>query len=365
MSRDFDHKIAIFENLPSGGAKELFLSNLTALSKYRLTRYTEKSWAKNIIVHMKYVLIDLWGLHKGISQSINKHDLAIFYHTWLTKSPYSLRLTKIPKIYFCHEPPREYYDKEHIRSQTFKERLINFIRLPIKHIDAKNVQNSNAIVVANSKHSKAVIDKIYNVKSLVIYPGIDTQRIRKVKVRSKANQVISVGAVNKLKGFDFLIKVIGNINYHNRPSLVIVGNGGDARYITELKALASKLRVHLDIKLNIAKEDLIKEYKKSKVFLYSPINEPFGIVVLEAMAAGLPLVVYQKGGGYSEIISRKNGAILNDLDARMWAKKLNIMLASPDKLINIGQNNEEFVLQYDKKIMNNKILNLVNSLVSL
>ncbi|MCE7898018.1 glycosyltransferase family 1 protein [Candidatus Microgenomates bacterium CPR3] len=60
-------------------------------------------------------------------------------------------------------------------------------------------------------------------------------------------------------------------------------------------------------------------YKSSYALMYAPVNEPYGLVVLEGMRAGLPIIAAKGGGGYEEIIDSSNGYIIRQ-DAKLWAR---------------------------------------------
>lgn len=358
--------IATYSNLPSGGALELAQQNLHFLKRHFSIQYLSDSQIKpkNLLDYLCICIFKLPRVHQSLASEIpNTTTVLVAYHSWLTKSPYILRCTHIPKIYICQEVMREYYDNSHKRIQSWKERIINIIRLPIKYIDKENLKSPNLTVVANSLFAKSLIDKSYGVVSKIIYPGIDTSLFREKSKVEKNNQVISVGAINKLKGYEFLLRVISKINQEIRPTLVIVGNGTDQEYVTNLRRMAKEINVKLKIKVNITKSELINEYLKSKLFLYAPVNEPFGIVVEEAMAAKLPLVVYEKGGGYVEILTNKNGLLLDNLNPENWARKTENLLRNKKMQDEYGKYNIKYVVEkYDSKIMNNNLLTLIKSL---
>lgn len=258
---------------------------------------------------------------------------------------------------------REYFDPQHISTQNIKEKIINIIKLPIKYIDKQNLRSRHLTIIANSFFSKNMIDNYYGVSSKVIYPGIDTFAFKQNVSVKKKNQIISVGAINKLKGYEFILQVVSKINKSLRPKLVIVGNGADVKYLINLKELARKLNVSIDCKTNISKALLINEYLKSKLFIYAPINEPFGIVVEEAMAARLPLVVYKKGGGYIEILSENNGLIINNLNIEKWAKQVENLLGNQKLLEKYGKYNMSYVNKnYTAEIMNNNLWKIIQSI---
>lgn len=357
-------KIAVYENLPTGGAKSLYEENLKFLkNKYKIIQLKEIKISKyNLIKHMYYVLFKLPPIHKKLALQANKCDVMITYHSWITKSPHILRYTKIPKIYICHEPPREYYDEEQMKLQSFKERLINILRFPIKLIDRNNVISSSIKIATNSKFSKRIIASTYRKNSTVIYPGINIKEFSTIRVRKKRNQVISVGAINKLKRYDFLINVVGLIDRVERPELIIIGNGSNKDYLQSIKFLAKSREVILKVKININKADLIKEYQKSLCFLYAPVSEPFGIVVLEAMASGLPVVSYKCGGGYTEILNNKNGVLIDNLDEKYWADKIYKLLTDSNRMDCVSKGNLKYAKNYSREKMNMQLLKLIKSL---
>jgi glycosyltransferase involved in cell wall biosynthesis len=247
--------------------------------------------------------------------------------------------------------------------QNIKEKLINLLKISIMYIDKRNVKSEGLTIISNSEFSKKSIDKAYKVDSLVIYPGINVKEfIRNTSIK-KRNQILSVGAINKLKGYEFIIEVVSKIEKELRPDLVIVGNGGGREYLAKIKKLAKTLHVNLKVKINITRPLLIEEYLASKLFIYAPINEPFGIVVEEAMAAGLPVVGAKNGGGYSEILSNDNGALIDSSDSQLWAKKLSTILRDNAILRKIGQYNFKYVQKYyTDKIMNDNLWKVISSI---
>ncbi len=352
-------RIAIFSNLPSGGARELYDSNIRYLkSHYVVSEINETIFKPSNFFEYLYIsLISIPKFYKNLSRTIDQDfDLILAYHSWITKSPSILKYSKLPKIYICHEPMREYTDNLHIQNQTLKESIINIIRIPIKIQDKNNLKTKNLVVIANSKFSKKIIDNYYNVSSKIIYPGINTGvNISSIK---KENKILSVGAINKLKGFQFIIEVVSQIDKRMRPNLSLIGNGGDNSYISTLKSRAKELDVNLTIKTNISREELSHEYLTSKVFAYAPLNEPFGIVVEEAMSCGLPILAYAKGGGYAELLNNKTGILLDDLDIQEWSQSL-------AKMLNSGVNKYNMKLiknDYSDDVMNDNLVKVIEKL---
>lgn len=366
MSIDRVKSLAIYSNLPSGGANEIQKLNIVFLKQRTaiLTISDRDVHPKNLISYLYTCTILLPKLHRSLAASFtNKARTLIAYHSWLTKSPHILRYVSGPKVYVCQELMREYYDPIHIANQTFKERIVNLIRLPIKIIDRNNLKSKNLTVISNSNFSKKMIDQAYNVSSKVIYPGINTMLYESKMNVNKRNQIISVGAINKLKGYEFIIRVVSKIDSTHRPTLVIIGNGVDRQYLSKLQKLALHLDVEMKVYLNVTRKFLIMEYHRSKLFIYSPLNEPFGIVVEEAMASSLPLVVYRYGGGYSEILDDRNGLIIDNLNPEYWASSIENLMTNENLQTKYANYNSTYVRKYfDQKKMNNDLWDITNHL---
>ena len=358
--------IAIYENLRSGGARKLMLSNLAYLKNQNQFRITvlkpEPSDFSSFTNYLGYIYNPavIFKKPNQLANYINNnYDLLISYHSWITKSPYILRYIKIPQIYICHEGFREFYEKDIRKYWGLKEYIVNILRFPLFLIDIYNVKNSGKLcLVSNSKFSKNKIDKLYNVDSKVVYPGINSN-LTNLKV-NKQNAIISVGSIISAKGFDFLIKIVGKVPEKIRPELIIVGNDENKKYVNHLKKIARKEAVLLKIYNNVSEKDLLLLYSKSKIFLYSPFNEPFGLVVLEAMAMGLPILASSNGGGYTEILNNgKTGFVLPTSKTKNWVSKI-IDLLTNEKLNNkIGQYNKKVVKRYSNTEMNKKLHNII------
>ena len=326
-------KIAIIADLPSGGGSVVFNYQLKAFKRqYQVNVYTDSSIYKKTNGILNYYISVLHNLIKNIklSKEINQNNsLLVAYQSWLTKSPIIFPFIKIPIIYICNEVPREHYDTLLRSRHTIKEIIINNILLiPIRVLDYLNIALSRKklAIITLSKNSSELIKKTYKIIPKIIYPGIPTVKYHTHKsIDNRNNQVITVGAINKFKNQLFVLMAVSKIPAKYRPKVIFVGNGGDNDYIQKLEKFAKTHNIIMDIKINISIKALIRIYSESKAFMYSPINEPFGLVVIEAMRAGLPLIVSKDGGGYTEIINKNNGYILEN-QPKLWANAYKFLL---------------------------------------
>lgn len=332
-------KIAIFHNLPHGGAKRYLYETTQRLAmKYHIDEYrlsTASSYldlskivkktniydyygGKNIFSTFRSMLI-LPKVHEQIARDINKnrYDLVITNHDYFTKSPYLHKYLKPPSIYICHEPQREFYEKATIHAPRTRERFVNILRFPVKCIDKANARAAD-VIVANSKYSQKYLERVYGIKPLIVYPGVDINNFAYSK--EKKNFVLAIGSLRPIKGHSFIIRSLKKINKKDRPSLVIVGSASKY-YKDELTMLAKESNVECKIIDSISDAQMGKLLSLSLAYVSGAYREPFGLSIIEALASGTPAVVVEGGGAGEQIEDGINGFITKRNEA-MFANKL-------------------------------------------
>lgn len=309
-------KIAVVHNLPDGGAKRTLFEILKILHKkhkidlYSLTT-TQKSQYnfhkvvnKHLVFDYQYpehfplsVISIYWKLpqvYKKMAEKINadNYDVALVFPCFLTQAPFILRYLKIPSVYFCPEPKREFYEKIPRRAKKLTYSLTSPFRLYIKKIDYDNTRGADRVLTL-SRYNRAYLKKVYGIDSQIIPLGVNTKIFFPLNLK-KENQVITIGNFTLLKGHDFIIRCLSLIPINIRPKLIIAGReGSDKLYF---RKLAKKLDVNLEIIGSPTDIELNRLYNKSKLLVFAALYEPFGLVVLEAWASGLKLLAVKEGG---------------------------------------------------------------------
>lgn len=147
----------------------------------------------------------------------------------------------------------------------------------------------------------------------VVHPGIDEQFLRPLPSEPWRWRMVCVGRIDRQKGIDTAVAALARLPAE--ATLTIWGSG-DERYIDELRALAERLGVAEKLRLGgFADHDrLISAYAGADVVVF-PVrwNEPFGLVPLEAMGLGRPVVATGRGGS-SEFLEHGINALVFDAD---------------------------------------------------
>lgn len=268
-------------------------------------------------------------LAKHWKHEIGTHDL------YLCNTFPSHLIDKRPMLWFPHEPMRGIYDLKYegrvhkrakeislnlhvypkVRYDDLKDRDFEAITDTIKSVDSSVVPE---LTIANSKYCAQYIKESLNIDcDGYIYPGCDQNPFSNIK--KDPNQFITVSQLWSHKRVNLLIESIKMVE---ESKLIIIGSGPEKENLLEVcKELDLMDRVFFLSGLkNFEVQTLLA---RSSAFLFSPIREPFGIVVLEAMAAGCPIIAVNEGG-FTEVLDQNNSFLCNPYPSE-FADKMRIV----------------------------------------
>jgi len=161
--------------------------------------------------------------------------------------------------------------------------------------------------ISNSVHND--LKKRYNLNSIVIYNGVNSQliKIKKLSVKKDIFRIVCVGRLEHLKkGQDILIKSIVPLNNKYNIKVDIIGDGESFNYLmTLIKDLMLDETIEI---LGNRSRDYIYENLKNYDVLIQPSNfEGFGLTVVEGMLAKIPVIVSNIDGPIEIIDNGKYG----------------------------------------------------------
>lgn len=146
------------------------------------------------------------------------------------------------------------------------------------------------------------IRKYYSKSSQVIYPPVN---LAKFRISNRiGNYFIMVGRLVSYKRFDLAIKTFNQ----NGLQLKIIGTGPE---LNKLKKMANKNIEFLGL---VSDEKLAELYSNAQACIF-PQEEDFGIVPLESMASGRPVIAYRSGGAEETIFENKTGIFFDEQSA--------------------------------------------------
>lgn len=166
--------------------------------------------------------------------------------------------------------------------------------------------------LANSKTSAGRVKKIYRRESEVLYPPVDTGRFQ-VGTEKAGNYFLSVGRLIAYKRVDLVIQAC----ILTKQPLKIVGRGPEEKALRKL----AEGSAWIEFLGHVSNQELSKLYAEARAFVFGG-EEDFGIVAVEAMACGRPVIAYGKGGITESVIEGKTGTFFEDATAESMAALL-------------------------------------------
>lgn len=229
-------------------------------------------------------------------------DVALVGNDQFTHSPHVLRYLATPAVLYGGEPLRYVYDAPLGRLTGQGSPLFRVVRAAadvllkclLRGIDARNIRATHTILT-NSHFTHESFLRCYARPARVVYLGVDAERFRPLGLR-RERMVLSVGAMHPAKGYDFLIDALARIPPAARPELLLVSDRGYGSFQQRLETYARERAVAFTVRYRIPEDELVALYNRAGALAYAPYLEPFGLVVLEAMACGAPVVAVAEGG---------------------------------------------------------------------
>ena len=257
-----------------------------------------KIFGKNFSRHLK--VLNPFAYEKF---SFDEYDLVIS----ISAGPGKSVITGIdqPHLAMVMTPPRSLWDNElNVRGSKLK-----WLYKPLSHILNTYLRVWDISIAkrvnywsANSKFVVRKIKKTYGVDAKVLYPGVEEKYFKQVK-DSKEGKKILANLKDKYDIPNDFVLVVSRLYDYKRvdwairsciqsgDNLVIVGEGPDRRYLEKIAKGHNNIQF-----IGFVKDEEVKLlYEIAKVLLFCGI-EDFGLVPLEAMASGTPVLAYGYGG---------------------------------------------------------------------
>ncbi len=249
---------------------------------------------------------------------------------------------------YCHTPPRALYG--YVTGSNWKKNpvirmggeLINHFMRLVDYQAAQTVDH----FIANSMETKRRIKKFYRRDSVVINPPVNVNTDLK-KVKQNGDYYLFVNRLNYAKHPEIAVQTALDLNL----DLKVVGVGKMMNKLSKMSRASNRIEL-----LGSVKDQTLNDlYQHAKALLYPVEDEDFGIVPVEAMSFGVPVIAHRSGGPMETVIDNKTGLLFNDLSVEGLTKAIKSF-----KEMKFDRNEiSKFTKRYNKKRFKNEIKKLV------
>ncbi len=200
-------------------------------------------------------------------------------------------------VCYIHSPMRYCwgFTNDYLESiNIFLRPLAKYFFGRLKKWDETTINNVD-LYISNSKNVAKRVQKFYNREAKVIYPPIAINLYEKpLEVIKSKDYFLSFGAITPYKKIDLLVDCFNK----NGNKLIIIGNG------SEKEKLQKKAKSNIQFKGFLDPKELEGIIRYSKALLF-PGEEDFGMIPLEVMTYGVPVIAYNKGGALETVVENK------------------------------------------------------------
>ncbi|PIT89189.1 MAG: hypothetical protein COU27_01665 [Candidatus Levybacteria bacterium CG10_big_fil_rev_8_21_14_0_10_36_7] len=185
---------------------------------------------------------------------------------------------------------------------------------------------------------------------------------KKFGILPKDPIILSVGRLGKEKNFKFILKCFATIHkkYHN-THFVLIGTGTEEKNLKEL-AESLKLGEYMHFAGKEDASQMPSIYAGADIFMFASTTETQGMVVSEAAASGLPLIVV-KDSAYENVVTEKNGYSLPLLQ-KEFVEKTIFLLQNPNVRKKMGEESRKIVKQiYGQADIADRLVNYYNDIL--
>ncbi|WP_175985666.1 glycosyltransferase [Microbacterium tenebrionis] len=233
-------------------------------------------------------------------------------HLFAHHARFAGRDRDMAKLVFCHSPARYIWEPDlDTRGDGVAQRLAS---LPLRAIDRSRAQEATDIAVV-SEFVRERVERCWDRDARIIHPPVD------VRTFGAATETLSAEDAATLDGLpsEYLLGASRFVTYKRLDLVisagatsglpVVLAGDGPRRRELEDQAEARGVRV---VFVGRTSDDLLRElYRRAVAYVFPPV-EDFGIMPLEAMAAGTPVIANRLGGAAETVVDGVTGFLVED-----------------------------------------------------
>lgn len=224
---------------------------------------------------------------------------------------------------YCHSPMRYVWDlyPHYLATAGLLKRLaMRALTHYLRQWDHASAQRPD-VIVANSRHTRRRIGRYWRREAEIIPPPVDVERFAAAgSATAPGAYYLCAGQLESYKRVDLAVEAFNALGL----PLVIAGTG------PELRALRRRAAANITFLGWTSDEELVRTVAGSRALVF-PGEEDFGIVPVEAMAAGRAVIAYGRGGARDTVVAGETGLFFDEPTAASLAAAVRRFEAERDR----------------------------------
>lgn len=312
-----------------------------------------------IPVHILKTPIDNWSFKKSvgiIAQFLRRERVELVYANTVL-SFYAIEASRIASVP-CILNPRE--------SEDWRSYFNHFTK-KIREVAYRSFQYPYSVIFVAHATKKVWMELNTKNNFHVIHNGLDRKRFqlemskfdrsverKRLSIKDEEVVVLCLGTVCFRKGQLDIVEAVKHLSEDSNYKVLVVGDRNN-NYSEKIKSLISKLPSKVASRVLVLPEskDIGLFYGIADVFVCSSRIESFPRVILEAMAAGLPIITTNVFGIIEQVVENQNALFYEPSDSRRLAKHLDLMISDGDLRTRFGKNSElllDRIVNYEQMV---------------
>jgi glycosyltransferase involved in cell wall biosynthesis len=197
-------------------------------------------------------------------------------------------------VVYCHSPARWLYRREHLGDGDTRARLLTGAAGAFRALDRRAARRPD-LYVANCENVRTMITSAYQRDARVVWPPVHTERY---KPRARGQRLLVISRLLPYKRVDLVVAAAKRLGL----GLDVVGDGP---LLDQLRTSAARDAVFY----GAASDDIVAGLLESCSVVCVAGEEDFGMVAVEAQAAGKPVVAYGRGGACETVLDGVTGVL--------------------------------------------------------
>jgi glycosyltransferase involved in cell wall biosynthesis len=204
-------------------------------------------------------------------------------------------------------------------------------------------QNLKLLAISHAVQNYLIKERIPSSRIALVYDGVDLQHYRTRPVQKRDPSIILgvIGQLGQRKGHLYLLKALQDL-VRTFPNIMlwIVGKEPEQsreRYTEHLYRYVEQANLERYVKFWGFQEDIPAILARLDILLLPSLQEPFGKIVIEAMAMGKPVIASKVGGVPEIVVNGETGILVPPKDAEALRHALDLLIHKKEKRIQMGR----------------------------